>query len=94
MLMLMMFLVALFALSVMMFLIQYRSFNRSRHIRVIYENNTSGMIKRMRLEEFIVSGSITKFFRSSGWVTISDDPIRQTNHGHFIERRKSQLTEY
>jgi hypothetical protein len=51
------------------------------------------MIKRNRLEEFIVSGSITKFFRSSGWVTISDDPIRQTNNGYLIERRVSQLAE-
>jgi hypothetical protein len=93
MLILMTFLYALFALSVILFLIQYRAYNHSRHIKVIYENNTSGMIKRNRLEEFIVSGSITKFFRSSGWVTISDDPIRQTNNGNLIERRISQLSE-
>jgi hypothetical protein len=72
-------LLALFAILVITFLIQYRSYIISRQIRVIYENNTTGMIKRNRLEELIVSGSITKFFRSSGWVTISDDPIRQTN---------------
>ena len=57
-------------------------------ISVLYENNTYGMIKSTQLEESIVSGSIKKFFRSSGWVTISDDPIRITNHGHLIERRK------
>ena len=56
-------------------------------ISVLYVNNTYGLIKSTRLEEFIVSGSITKFFRSSGWVTISVDPIRKTNHGHLIERR-------
>jgi len=88
MLILMTFLIALFALLVITFLIQYKSYNHSRHIRVIYENNTSGMVKRKRLEELIVSGSITKFFRSSGWVTISVDPIRQTNHGHLRERRE------
>ncbi len=82
------FMMLLFALFVIMFVIQYRAYNNSRHIRVIYENNTSGMIKIKRLEEFIVSGSITKFFRSSGWVTISVDPIRITNHGHLIERRE------
>jgi len=47
-------------------------------IKVLYENNTYGMIKSSRLEEFIVSGSITKFFRSSGWVNINTDPIRKT----------------
>jgi len=57
-------------------------------ISVLYKNNTYGMIKSTRLEEFIVSGSITKFFRSSGWVTISVDPIRKTNCGSLIERRE------
>ena len=33
-------------------------------ISVIYENNIYGMIKSARLEELIVSGRITKFFRS------------------------------
>jgi hypothetical protein len=87
-------LLAIFAVLVITFIIQYMSYNNSRHISVIYENNTSGTIKRNRLEELIVSGSITKFFRSSGWVTISDDPIRQTNNGYLIERRISQLAEY
>ena len=59
-------------------------------ISVLYENNTYGMIKSTRLEEFIVSGSITKFFRSSGWVTIGVDPIRKTNRNPLRERRKSQ----
>ena len=82
------FMMLLFALLVIVFLIQYRLYSKSHHIKVIYENNTSGLINRTRLEEFIVSGSITKFFRSSGWVTISVDPIRKTNHGHLRERRE------
>jgi len=83
-----MMLLALFAVLVIMCLIQYRALIRSRHIKVIYENNNYGMIKREQLEESIVSGSIEKFFRSSEWVTISVDPIRKTNHGHLIERRE------
>ena len=82
------FMMLLFALFVIIFVIQYRSYSQSRHIRVIYENDTYGMIKRKQLEESIASGSITKFFRSSEWVTISDGPIRKTNHGHLIERRE------
>jgi hypothetical protein len=54
----------------------------------MYKNNTSGMIKRSLLEEFIVSGSITKFFRSTGWVVIGDEPIRQADLGNLIERRE------
>ena len=57
-------------------------------ISVIYENNTYGMITRKLLEKFIVSGSITKFFRSSGCVTIGVDPIRKINHGRLRERRE------
>ena len=56
-------------------------------ISVLYENNTFGMIKKTQIEEFIISGSITKFFRSSGWVTIGVDPIRKADHGHVRERR-------
>ena len=83
-----MVLLAAFAIVVIMFLIQYRSLNHSRDIRVIYENSAYGMIKRTQLEESIVSGSIEKFFRSSDWVKIGVDPIRKTNHGHLIERRE------
>jgi hypothetical protein len=56
-------------------------------ISVLYENNTYGMVKKTRIEEFIISGSITKFFRSSGWVTIGIDPIRKADQGHLEERR-------
>lgn len=83
-----MILVALFALFVIMFLIQYRLLNHSRHIRVIYKNNTYGMIKSKQLEESILAGSIEKFFRSSEWVSTSVDPLRKINRGHLIERRE------
>jgi len=86
---LMIILISLFASFVIMFFIQYRAYNLSRNIRVIYENNTSGMIKGTRLEELIVLGGITKFSRSSGWVTIGVDPTRQTKLGHLRERRKT-----
>ena len=58
-------------------------------ISVLFENNTVGVIKRARIEEFIISGKITKFFRSSGWVTIGVDPIRKANHSHLEERRET-----
>ena len=58
-------------------------------ISVLFENNRYGVIKRALLEEFIISGKITKFFRSSGWVTIGVDPIRKASQGHVVERRKT-----
>jgi hypothetical protein len=57
-------------------------------ISVLYKNNTYGVISRKLLEKFIVLGCISKFFRSTGWVTISVDPIRKTNFGNLIERRR------
>jgi hypothetical protein len=57
-------------------------------ISVLYKNNTYGVVTRKLLERFIVLGSITKFFRSTGWVTIGVDRIRKTNHGHLEERRE------
>jgi hypothetical protein len=63
-------------------------------ISVLFENNSYGMIKKERIEEIIISGKITKFFRSSGWVTIGVDPIRKTNQGHLKERRKTKIASY
>ena len=57
-------------------------------ISVLYNNNTYDTIKSKRLEELIVSGSITKFYRSSGWVTIGVDPMRKANHDHLREKRE------
>ena len=57
-------------------------------ISVLYENNTYGMIKKKLIERFIISGSIIKFFRSSGWVTIGVDPIRKADSAHEGERRE------
>lgn len=82
-----MMLVVLFAILVTMFLREYRLLNHSRDIRVIYKNDSYGMIKRDQIEESIVSGSIEKFFRSSDWVTIRTDPTRKTNNGCLTERR-------
>lgn len=45
-------------------------------IRVIYPNNKYDMVKDFILDKLIISGKITKFYRSSGWVTIGQDPIR------------------
>jgi hypothetical protein len=63
-------------------------------ISVLFDNNSYGVILRTRLDEIIISGKITKFFRSSGWVTIGVDPIRKANHSHLKERRKTSPRSY
>lgn len=74
------FVALLCALSLITYLFQINAY---KHIRVIFANYTNEMIKRERLEELIISGSIAKFFRSTGWVTIGVDQIRKTDRGHL-----------
>ena len=46
-------------------------------INVMYTDHRFDMIKADRLEGFIRRGEILKFKRSTGWVTIGVDPIRE-----------------
>ena len=52
-------------------------------VNVLYKNNTYDIIETKKLEGLICSDSISKFFRSSGWVTINVDPIRKTSRTRF-----------
>ncbi|MDO9308216.1 MAG: hypothetical protein Q7V04_04045 [Deltaproteobacteria bacterium] len=61
-------------------------------ISVLFKNNTVGVLKKTQIEEFIISGKITKFFRSSGWVTIGVDPIRKAHHSRLEEKRETAPT--
>jgi hypothetical protein len=57
-------------------------------IKVLYSNDTYDMVKSTRLDEFIASGKITKFYRSSGWVTVGIDQTRQSNNDNWGEERR------
>jgi len=62
-------------------------------IRVIYQNQRYDLVKDSRLDEFIETGAIASFQRSSGWVRIGIDPIRSTATASSYtgeERRRSQ----
>ncbi len=48
-------------------------------INVMYTDHRFDMVKADRLEGFIRRGEILKFKRSTGWVTIGVDPIREDN---------------
>jgi hypothetical protein len=46
-------------------------------IKVMYEDGKIGKIESSQLDDLIHSRKIKKFQRSSGWVTIGVDPIRE-----------------
>lgn len=45
-------------------------------IRILYKNKKHDMVKDIMLDKLVISGKITKFYRSDGWVNIGHDPIR------------------
>jgi hypothetical protein len=47
-------------------------------IQVIFPDNHLDFIKPGMLDSLIESRKITKFKRSTGWVTIGVDPVRKT----------------
>jgi hypothetical protein len=58
-------------------------------IRVLYKDNTSGMVRDYALDELISSGKIVAFYRTSGWVAVGRDPVRRGSKPYTgIERRK------
>ncbi len=64
-------------------------------IRVIYQNQRYDFVKSSRLDEFIETGAVASFLRSSGWVRVGMDPIRATTTDSSFtykgkERRQSQ----
>jgi hypothetical protein len=63
-------------------------------IKVMYKNNEYAMVKPFLLDDLIASGKITKFFRSTGWVTIGVEPIRVSDYRYKgAERRKNSFSE-
>lgn len=46
------------------------------NIKVIYKDNSAGIVRASTLEQLITSGRIVAFRRSAGWVKIGRDPVR------------------
>jgi hypothetical protein len=63
-------------------------------IPVKYSDGTMDRVQSMLLDTLILSGAITKFKRTSGWVIVGQDPIRK--RGENVEPteddRRSDLT--
>ena len=59
-------------------------------IQVVYTNNHYDYVKDFMLESLLESQQVAKFKRSSGWVTVGVDPVRQQRDSSVysgIERR-------
>jgi len=58
-------------------------------IKVIYFDDTTGIVKPFQLDKLISLGMIKKFYRSGRWATVGIDQIRGRG-GNYIgpERRK------
>lgn len=61
-------------------------------IRVIYSDKSTGKIAAHRLDKLIVAGEIVAFYRSGGWVSVEQGPIRGKGNNSGVydgpERRK------
>jgi hypothetical protein len=59
-------------------------------IKVIYIDNSAGLVKSSTLEQLIVKGKLVAFRRSDGWAKVGRDPMRG-NGGRYEgpERRVS-----
>jgi hypothetical protein len=65
-------------------------------IQVIYTNNHYDYVKDFMLESLLASQRVAKFKRSSGWVTVGADPVRQKPGGSAydgVERRVPRLSQ-
>jgi hypothetical protein len=63
-------------------------------IGVIYKNNKRGKVENYLLDDLIKDERIKAFRRTTGWVRIGRDPIRQMWHKDLfngMERRKRDL---
>ena len=58
-------------------------------IRVRYRDGRIDLVPSRKLDELIVMSEIEQFERSTGWVTLGQDPIRSSLRGnyHGPERR-------
>lgn len=63
-------------------------------IQVYYTDKRYDYVNGIILEKLLEAGEISKFRRSSGWVTVGVDPMRKTKRDHThqamneLERRE------
>jgi len=63
--------------------------NDLTRIKVIYMDNTAGVVKASSLEQLIRSRKIAAFRRADGWVKIGRDPVRGNGGKYNGPERRS-----
>lgn len=60
-------------------------------IQVGYDDRRYDYVKDFMLDKLIEAGTIAKFRRSSGWVRVGVDPVRQRSSDNYdgLERRRA-----
>ena len=61
-------------------------------IKVMYEDGKMGKIESSQLDDLIHSKKIKKFQRSSGWVTIGVDQIREVRRDYLEVPEKEKYS--
>ncbi|MEW5746471.1 MAG: GSU3473 family protein [Nitrospirota bacterium] len=60
----------------------------ARKIRVVYHDDTSGLVDKQRLDELIWQAQIKMFYRTDGWAVIGCSPLRVRRSSYEgLERR-------
>lgn len=55
-------------------------------IPVVYSSGTHDLVKPEMLNRLLSSGEIAEFKRTTGWVKVGNDPIRQMQQGNYPGR--------
>jgi hypothetical protein len=58
-----------------------------KEIKVVFSDDSIGVVSEGKLDELITSGRIKAFLRSDGWVRIGIDPVREKRY-HGTDRKK------
>lgn len=63
-------------------------------IRVIFQENSAGLVSGHRLQEMIDRGEVVAFWRSGEWVSVKDGAIRRNPMTDYAgpERRMSGIS--
>lgn len=57
-------------------------------IRVVYDDNTSGLVDKRRLDDLIWSARIRMFYRTDGWAVVGCSPLRVKSRSHCGAERR------
>lgn len=60
-----------------------------KEIKVVFTDDSVGYVKEAQLDGLILSGKIKSFLRSTGWVRIGIDPVREVRYRGKERRRKA-----